>query len=289
MTKLPVVAAITNYNMAKELSSLLPQVVNQGYADIFVLDDASTDNSREVVQGFSGVTFVAGKTNKGAGANRNRIIDALHYKAIVHFLDADVVLETNNTARLVQQTVPDEAFGFIGGLVNTPAGMQSVWNYGPGVGLRSDIGAQIQALLIQPLLARHPQAAARLRRWFKGLLADWPDPLTPPARRTVNWCSEANMVVRSDIFARLGGFDKNLRETEILELAMRMHQQNLPCYFDPIVSVRHTEGQVRNYNRNALKMKELFKIARQFGLLHWLVSNGKPKTAHRPDKAPSYE
>ena len=44
--RLPVVAAIPNYNMARGLNTLLPQVTEQDYAAIFVLDDASTDDSR---------------------------------------------------------------------------------------------------------------------------------------------------------------------------------------------------------------------------------------------------
>ena len=41
-----------------------------------MLDDASTDGSREVVEGFnhgSGVHFVAGAENKGAGPTRGSV------------------------------------------------------------------------------------------------------------------------------------------------------------------------------------------------------------------------
>ena len=48
--QLPVVAAIPNYNMGEHLRVLLPQVLSQRYDDIFVLDDASTDDSVDVVQ-----------------------------------------------------------------------------------------------------------------------------------------------------------------------------------------------------------------------------------------------
>ncbi len=278
MPRFPVVAAITNYNMAAELEHLLPQVVKQGYDAVFVLDDASTDNSREVVRKFEGVQFVAGKTNKGAGANRNRIIDALDNDSLVHFLDADVVLETENTAELVRQVAPAEPFGFVGGLINNPSGLQSVWNYGSGVGLRSEIAAEIQ-LLVEMQLPKHPERAAWLRRRFRAMLADWPDPLTKPARRRVYWNAEANMVVRSDIFGDLGGFDESIRETEILGLAMRMQNQDLKCYFDPLLSVRHTEGKVRKYNRSLVKAKEMVAISWRYGFFKWLKSDGKPKIA----------
>lgn len=278
MFKLPVVAAVVNYNMAQSLQNLLSQVVRQGYDAVFVLDDASTDNSHQIAARFPNVRFVAGKTNKGAGGNRNRILEALSDDAIVHFLDADVILETDddNMAKLVRQVAPDEPFGFVGGFIRTPSGMQQVWNYGGGIGLRSGIASLLQAALIEPNLLRHPQRVTKLRQQFAQLLHEWPDPLAPPSRRTVFWCAEANLVVRSDIFKALGGFDESYRETEILDLALRMHQKNLPCYFDPRLSVRHTAVQVRKYNRNLVKLKELIRVNRQFGLWQWLVHDGRP-------------
>jgi N-acetylglucosaminyl-diphospho-decaprenol L-rhamnosyltransferase len=276
MPKLPVVAAIANYNMAKELEHLLPQVVKQGYDDIFVLDDASTDNSREVVGRFRGVQFIAGKTNKGAGANRNRIIAALKYDALIHFLDADVDLETSNTAALVRKVAPDQPFGFVGGLIKNPSGLQNVWNYGTGVSLRSSVAAQMQTI-IQPLIIKNPKRAKWLRRRLKNLLAGWPDPLAKPFRREVYWNAEANMVVRSDIFASFGGFNEKYRETEILDLATRMHNRGLPCYFDPLLSVQHKEGKVRLYNRDIVKAKEMLWVGHQFGWLRWLRSDGEVK------------
>lgn len=262
MSDLPVVAAITNYNMAKELEKLLPQVVKQGYDQVFVLDDASTDNSREVVKKFPDVKLVAGKTNKGAGANRNRIITALDHQALIHFLDADVLLETEKTADLVRKVTPDEPFGFVSGLIKNPEGGQWVWNYGPRLGLRSDTGAQIQ-LLVGSMMHKNPGRAKRIRHKFSRLVSGWPNPFEKPTRREIYWAAEANMVFRSDIFAQFGGFDESLRETEILELAIRMHRQGLRRYFDPRLIVVHTVGKVREYNRNAKKFKEYAKTTRK--------------------------
>lgn len=267
MPKLPVVAAITNYNMAKELERLLPQVVKQGYDEIFVLDDGSRDNSRDVAARFEGVKVVAGETNKGAGGNRNRIIGELKQVCLIHFLDADVDLETGNTAELVRKVAPEEPFGFVGGLVKTKAGQPMAWNYGAGPWLSSSFGSQVQFLTFH----RQDGLARATRLLFKKLLADWPDPKAPPKRRQVYWCAEANIVFRSDIFKEMGGFDENYRETEILEFALRCHNRGLKSYFDPRLSVRHTEGKVREYNRDALKVKELIRTSRKLGFRRWLL------------------
>ncbi len=270
MPKLPIVAAIANYNMAKELEHLLPQVVKQGYDEIFVLDDASTDNSREVVARFKDVKLVAGEINKGAGANRNRIIGALKHDALIHFLDADVDLETENTADLVQRVAPDGPFGFVGGLIKTKAGVPMAWNYGSGPWLSSILSSHVQWLTFD----RRGKLSRGARRLFKDMLADWPSPDTQPKRREVYWCAEANLVVQRDTFARLGGFDEIYRETEILEFALRCREHGLKSYFDPLLRVRHTEGKVRPYNRNTLRIKETFQTSRKIGLKNWL----KPKT-----------
>jgi GT2 family glycosyltransferase len=243
MTTLPVVAAIPNYNMASELKELLPQVVRQGYSDIFVLDDASTDNSRDVVESFGDkVTFVVGDINKGAGANRNRILQALTYDALIHFLDADVRLETTDTAERIRDLVPRERFGFIGGLVKNSDGTQLIWNYGPVRGLKNDVSAQIQQH-IGNIIVSNPEKAKQVRKRFNGLLRDWPDPLSTPTRREAYWTCEPNIIFRSDIFHELGGFDESLLETEILELAIRSHRLGLKSYFDPTISVLHTEAR----------------------------------------------
>lgn len=274
MKKLPVVAAIPNYMMAEELGRLLPQVAAQGYSDIFVLDDASRDDghSREVAAAFGEAQFIAGDTNKGAGANRNRIIGALGYDALIHFIDADVELETNDTALLVRDLFPKyELIGCLGGLARTANGMQNVWNYGPRPGLRSNLGAVVQAH-IEPLLVDDPARAAHMRRQYSGLLRGRPDPQVPPVRTEVYWNIEQSMVIPSRVFARLGGFDESLRETEIHDLAIRMHKAGLRSYFDPGLSIRHTEGNVRHYDRHALQRKEKLRIARMHGLGNWLLS-----------------
>ena len=69
--ELPVIAAIPNYNMGDNLSRLLPQVLAQHYNAVFMLDDASTYHSVDVVSGFGGeVKLLRSPENRGAGADR---------------------------------------------------------------------------------------------------------------------------------------------------------------------------------------------------------------------------
>jgi GT2 family glycosyltransferase len=278
--RLPVVAAIPNYNMGEQLVALLPELAQQDYADVFVLDDDSTDGSREIVEGFnhgSGVHFVAGAENKGAGPTRNLVIGALGYKAIIHFLDADITLRTERIPEVVHDIMPSEPIGFVGGLALTPQGTQSVWNYGPRQGLRGDVGAPIQ-MKIETLVTSDPEKGEALRKRFERLLVDWPDPFSEPVRRQVFWNIEQNLLISSDVFAEVGGFNDTLREHEIQDLAIRLYNRGLSRWFDPSISVQHkNEQNVRDYNRQAAMFKAELRIARMQGIRTWFLPNGKFK------------
>ena len=64
--ELPVGAAIPNYNMGENLRRLLPQVLAQHYDAVFVLDDASTDDSADVVSEFGADVKLARSPRIGA-------------------------------------------------------------------------------------------------------------------------------------------------------------------------------------------------------------------------------
>ena len=270
MSQLPVIAAVPNYNMAPELEVLLPRLIKQHYKQIFVLDDASTDNSRAVAERFApAVTFIAGRSNKGAGGNRNRILGVLSYDALIHFMDADTIPDTKDIVKAIQRAVPDGDFAFVGGLAKDRSGLQNVWNYGPRPGLRSEIDAYRQSKFGQ-FLKKDPLQAASFRSRHHQNLADWPNPLQAPQPVKTFWALEQNVVFRSDIFKAYGGFDETNRETEIVELSLRMHQDNLDAYFDPSFSIIHTEAQVRNYNRAVRKRRECLQLAYKYGIFEWL-------------------
>ena len=272
---LPVVAAIPNYNMAHCLGELLPQIAEQDYAAIFVLDDASTDDSREAVSDFDrSIHFVAGTENVGAGANRNRITDALGFNAIIHFIDADMRLETERVPELAQEVAGSNTIGFVGGLIKEANGNQHPFNYGPRQCLRADVGANLQTY-ISSKVDTDPEKAAALRERFSGLVADFPDLLAEPQAKRIFWNAEANLLIRSDVLANIGGFDPKLRDHEIQDLAIRLSDAGLERRFDPALSAVHKAILVRSGNRNLQMMKAEWQIAKKHGLLNWLLPDGK--------------
>lgn len=273
---LPVVAAIPNFNMANQLKRLLPQVIAQHYDAVYVLDDASTDGSKQVVTSFGPqVTLVAGEQNLSSSGNRNRILGVLHEPAIIHFIDADVELDSQNIPETIRGIMSDPRIGLGGGLVVSPEGRQSIWNYGPGFSVYSGMTAALQAYIEPP---KHPKLGRLLRHATPYLLSEWPDTTRPPQARPTFWVHEANMFMRSDIFAKLGGFDIHVREHDIQDLAIRVQKAGLITMFDPAVAViQHNDVNVRPGNRRRARRQAVRYISRKNGRLQRLFPGGRFK------------
>jgi len=278
MKALPVVAAIPNYNMAESLGELLAQLTQQGYDAIYVLDDASTDNSRQIVAQFPNVTWVGGTHNLGASGNRNRILGAHKPECIIHFLDADVRLETPAVPAKARRLMADPQIAFVGGLIKEN-GRQMLWNYGPNVSLYNLLTAGVQAGFGN-IQAPKPFWRHAIRQITMRARSEWPDPAVSPKRRAVYWAVEGNLLVRRSTLQKLGGFDKTIAEYDILPPAQRAYQLGLVSYFDPAIAVTHLKIDVRHYHRNWALYKELFRLIKQRGGWRaWIFPEGhfKPR------------
>ncbi len=271
--QLPVVAAIPNYNMAESLRQLIPQVLAQGYDRVFVLDDASTDHSADVVGEFGGdVTLVRSRANKGAGANRNQIMDRVGDGSIIHFIDADMDLKTAETPAVARQVIDlytERGVGVVGGLVTRLDGGQEYCNYGAVFSLWGNFSSNgpraIDRLRAKPRLAR---AAHRVA---SATMTGWPNVLEPPAAAPAFWVHEGNMLVLSNLFRLVGGYDSRLRHHEVQDLAIRLKKQGIKTQFDPSIQVVHQHIDVRGKNRNKWAHEATRYLIRKHGLYRFLT------------------
>lgn len=273
---LPVVAAIPNYNMAPDLAELLPKLQRQNYADIFVLDDASTDGSREVVEGCdSTITFISSEQNQGAGATRNKIIPALGYRALIHFIDADTLPESQENPEIIQDILGAE-IGFAGGFIREPNGLQNPFNYGPAHSLGKVATGTLQ-LHFAALLDKDREKAQAFHERYAKYLTNWPNPLAPPESRPVFWSAEANFAIDSELFTAVEGFDPRLRQEEIQDLAMKLSRRGLARRFHPELTIAHKATQVRTGNLALQIFKAEMQLIRKYGARNWL----KPELARQ--------
>ncbi|WP_231743102.1 glycosyltransferase family 2 protein [Mycobacterium sp. GA-2829] len=272
--RLPIVAAIPNYNMGSHLRRLLPQVLEQGYDHVYVLDDASTDESVEVVSGFGdAVTMVRSGANQGAGANRNQIIGQVDDATVIHFIDADMDIATPRSADVARELfaryAPD-GVGAIGGLVRRADGSQEPFNYGPVFALRTNVTS---VPWMVDRIRHHPRLVAVFRRTGMPGTRQWPNILDTPKPTETYWLHEGNMLIHAGAFRRIGGYDRRLRSHEAQDLAIRLDGIGVKRRFDPGLEVVHHYIDVRGKNRSRYERDAVRYLIRKHGVVRFLTDH----------------
>jgi GT2 family glycosyltransferase len=270
---MPVIAAIPNYNMGKHLRELIPQLLSQRYERIFVLDDASTDGSVDIVGAFGGdVRLVRSPQNQGAGANRNQIIDHVDDGTLIHFIDADMELKTADTPAVAREVAGHylrQGVGMIGGLVSRVDGSQEYCNYGAAFSLWGNFTSNVPRLVDH---WRHkPRLAGMVQRLAGPIAADWPSLLDEPSPRRAYWLHEGNLLVYSDVFKGVGGYDPALRSHEAQDLAIRLDDKGIARQFDPSIQVVHHHIDVRGKNRRKWESSATRYLIRKHGIARFVA------------------
>ena len=101
---------IPTYNRGWILNEAIDSVLAQDYKDfeLIVVDDGSTDNTREILDSYGGDLIVIRQANKGVSAARNRGIAAAGGQ-LVAFLDSDDIWLQRKLSRQVEffSSTPD--------------------------------------------------------------------------------------------------------------------------------------------------------------------------------------
>jgi GT2 family glycosyltransferase len=274
-----VVAAIPNYNMGSHLVELLPSILAQGYDAVYVLDDASTDDSIDIVRSFgSDVILVRGSVNRGAAANRNQILDHVRGHDIIHFIDADMDLVTPDAplvAREVMARYAGEHVGAVGGLILRPDGSREAFNYGPAHSLKSQLTYALPVIVDR---CRHRPAVANALQRIGGVTAlGFPDVFASPRPRRTYWLHEGNLLIYADTFHRVGGYDPLMRHHEALDLALKLEHAGVRRHFDPAIALIHHSIDVRGPSRARQKRTARRYLARKHGRWHLLTGGRGPR------------
>lgn len=272
--RLPIVAAIPNYNMGGHLRRLLPQVLEQGYDHVFVLDDASSDDSVDVVGGFGDtVTMVRSAVNQGAGANRNQIIGQVDDGTGIHFIDADMDIATPHSASVARDLFARYArqgVGAIGGLVRRADGSQEPFNYGPVFSLRTNVTSFPWMV---DRIRHHPRLVEVFRRTGMPGTRHWPNILEAPQPTETYWLHEGNMLIDAGAFRAVGGYDPKFRSHEAQDLAIRLHKIGVRRRFEPSLETVHHYIDVRGKNRSRYEREAVRYMIRKHGLVRFLTDH----------------
>lgn len=114
MNKPLVSILINNYNYGQFLSDAIDSALNQEYlnVEVIVVDDGSSDNSRDIIEGYGKQIIAIFKDNGGQSSAFN----AGFHKAsgdIICFLDSDDFFETNKVGTIVNAFIDNPECGFI--------------------------------------------------------------------------------------------------------------------------------------------------------------------------------
>lgn len=93
---------IPTYQHAGTLAACLDAVLRQTYrdAEVIVVDDGSTDNTREVLAPYRDRVRIVVQQNRGANAARNRGLAEAKGELVI-FCDADVIMEPDMLTKMV--------------------------------------------------------------------------------------------------------------------------------------------------------------------------------------------
>ena len=269
-----VTLAIPNYNGAANLAHLLPRVLEEDFAAVYVLDDCSTDDSVAVAERFSSrVTLIQGTENVGAGGNRNRLIEHVS-DGIIMFLDADMDLVTRGVSAKVTKLFKTRKLSLskqrpvymVGGLILTKNGERVDWNFGPEMHPVRDARAAVYLAMAESF-AGNEELREYVYRHALPYSRGWRVFDTAPAELVVDWIAEGSFCVRADIFAEIGGYDTRMRYHETHDLSRRIRDKGGVVKFSPEIVARHLDLDVRGERRREDKVSaQLYFYQKHWGM-----------------------
>jgi N-acetylglucosaminyl-diphospho-decaprenol L-rhamnosyltransferase len=222
--------AVVSWNTRELLDRCLRSLrvaADEGFAEVWVVDNASTDGSATMVRdAHPWVRLVASSDNLGYGRAINLVAQRTS-SAWIAAANADVALRGDALRRLVAAGEADPRAGIVAPRLILPDGstQHSVW----------------------PLPKPFPMAMANLgprlvpRRLGERLVLwqHW----DPERARRVPWALGAFLVVRRRAWDEVGGFDPwQWMSAEDVDLGWRMHEAGWATRYEPGAVVDHAES-----------------------------------------------
>jgi GT2 family glycosyltransferase len=216
---------IATWNAADVLDACLDSVAAQrveGGFETIVVDNASTDNTRDVLGARDdGIRVIANDRNaRFAGANNQASAEARGN--VLFFLNSDTELLGPDVVERVAQVVESEGVGLAGPLLVNPDGsVQPSCAVHPTVGRSLLLAGGLHRLLPDRLLAR-----VAPEFWSHDRPID------------TGWLMGAAIATRAALFRELGGFWSTMY-AEDQDFAYRLRERGLRIRFEPSVKVMH--------------------------------------------------
>jgi GT2 family glycosyltransferase len=249
---------IPNYNSRKFLEKYLEKNASFPFYNVYLLDDASTDQGAEFAESLPNVKVIKGSTNLGPAGNRNRVLDQ-ELGEIILFLDSDMELMEDPTEKL-QTAFNNPRIGVAGGLILTEKNEPMWWNAGYKMGIVRDL---ILALIVELTKFFHKPYP----EWLKKISYPFTYNLETPSIRKVGWVGEGLLAVRTDLFKNVQGFDPNFTFHEGPDLYKRIEELGYETYFYPTFSAIHHDANTRKGKmKNKAMIESTIRWYRKHGI-----------------------
>ncbi len=226
----PITVAVVSWNTRELLAECLESLredARTGLADVWVVDNASTDGSATMVpERFPWVTLVASAENLGFGAAVN-LVAARTSSPWLAPANADIRFEAGALARLHAAGQAHPEAGVIAPRLILPDGstQQSVYPF------------PTLPFTVAYLLGGLSASRSLSRRWCLGSGFD------PAKPRDVPWAVGAFLLVRRSSWDQAGGFDeRQWMYAEDLDLGWRLRQAGWTTRYEPGARVGHAES-----------------------------------------------
>ena len=229
-TEAPVVVAVVSWNTRELLDRCLQSLepdVRAGTAEVWVVDNASSDGSADMVRRrHDWVHLVALTENLGYGRAVNLVAERTVSPWLV-LTNADVSLAPQAIGRLVAAAVADPGAGILAPRLVLPTGATQhlAWAF-PTVG--ATVAQNLGPRLVPGRLAER-----------MALRGAW----NPDRARRIPWAVGAFLLVRRAAWEEVGGFDPGQwMSAEDLDLGWRMREAGWATRYEPSAVVHHEES-----------------------------------------------
>ena len=226
----PIAVAVVSYNTRELLASCLESLhpeARAGRAVVWVVDNASTDGSAELVaERFEWVKLIASPDNLGFG----RAVNLVAERTLTPWIapaNADIVLEPGALATLLAAGERHREAGVVGPRLVRPDGSTQV----SGQPFPTLTNATLDRLRVHRV---SPRVAARLC-----LRPAWERSCGGP----VDWLTGAFFIVRREAWDAVGGFDQaQWLYGEDLDLCWRLTRAGWSVRYEPAARVLHVHS-----------------------------------------------
>ncbi len=225
-----VAVAILNFNGEKLLAQFLPSVIsNSAEANIYVIDNGSTDNSIALIQtDFPTVNLIQLEKNYGFCGGYNRGLASLTEEYFI-LLNSDVEVTPGWIVPLVSLADGDPRIAAIQPKILSYLHKTKFEYAGAGGGFIDTLG--------------YPYCRGRIFDYVEEDEGQYNDV------REIFWAAGACMFVRSSCYKKLTGFDEDFfAHMEEIDLCWRLNRNGYSVYYTGASTVYHLGAGTLSYN-----------------------------------------